>query len=156
LSGKGEQLLLRMGDPKLPYAGLPTFNVQAYLLQELRSAGLCRCEHMPGAYSPVDRLTPLGIELRDYLRAEKGRAVMAHLDYPVAAPDGVEPIIFRSQIIQAMVVRYRCAVPDLSFQEALEAALATWWTNWPTDPAPRTLEAAAEEVDGDLPYWGED
>lgn len=29
------------------------------------------------------------------------------LDYPVAAPDGVEPIIYRSQIIQAMAARYQ-------------------------------------------------
>lgn len=78
------------------------------------------------------------------------------LDYPVAAPDGVDPIIFRSQIIQAMAVRYQQAVPDLSNEEAHDSAMSTWDTEWEADPAPRTVLASYTEVDADLSYWGEE
>lgn len=78
------------------------------------------------------------------------------LDYPVAAPDGVDPIIFRSQIIQAMAARYQQAVSNLSNEEAHDAAMSTWHTEWDTDPQPRTIEASYDEVDADLSYWGEE
>lgn len=78
------------------------------------------------------------------------------LDYPVAAPEGVEPIIFRAQLIQLLAMTYKRAVPDLSDEEANEAALATWGTDWPDDPQPRALEAAVEAATEDLAYWGED
>ena len=78
------------------------------------------------------------------------------LDYPVAAPDCVEPVIYRSQIIQAMAARYQQAVPDLSNEEAHDSAMSTWDTDWDTDPEPRTIEASYPEVDADLSYWGEE
>jgi len=81
--------------------------------------------------------------------------VSGELDYPVAAPDGVAPIIFRAQLIQHMMLQYKLAA-DLDDEEAHDAAMATWDTEWPDDPAPRTLEAAAEVVSDDLAYWGED
>lgn len=81
---------------------------------------------------------------------------MTSMDYPVAAPDGVEPIIFRAQIIQAMMLRYGRGVPDLTDEEARDAAMATWDTDWESDPAPRTIEASIEEVDADLSCWDED
>jgi len=77
------------------------------------------------------------------------------IDYPVAAPDGVAPIIFRAQIIQHMMLQYKKAAA-LDDENAMAAAVATWETDWPDDPAPRTLEAAAEVVSEDLAYWEED
>jgi hypothetical protein len=55
-----------------------------------------------------------------------------------------------------MGLRYKKVASYLSDEEAHEAAMATWGTDWSTDPAPRTLDAAYEEVDGDLECWGED
>ena len=81
---------------------------------------------------------------------------MTEPDYPVAAPDGVDPVIFRAQILQLMAHRYKGAYPTLTDVEARDAAMATWETDWSTDPAPRTIEAAYDEVDGDLSYWGEE
>lgn len=81
---------------------------------------------------------------------------MTDLDYPVAAPVGVDPIIFRSQIIQCMAARYQQAAPDLTNEEAHDAAMATWGTDWDIDPEPRTIEASYPEVDADLSYWGEE
>lgn len=75
------------------------------------------------------------------------------LDYPVAAPGDVDPRIFRAQLIQTMALRYMRAVPDLSLDEAMESAVATWETDWDDDPAPRTMTAAIEAVDSDLEYW---
>lgn len=84
------------------------------------------------------------------------KAVTPALDYPVAAPADVDPIIFRSQIIQAMAERYQQAVPDLSNEQAHDAAMSTWGTDWDTDPEPRSIEASYPEVDADLSYWGEE
>ena len=78
------------------------------------------------------------------------------LDYPVAAPENVDPVIFRAQIIQSMGMWFKLAVPDLSDDEAHASAIASWETDWPDDPAPRTLEAAKEVVRDELAYWGED
>lgn len=80
---------------------------------------------------------------------------MTELDYPVDAPDGVDPIIYRSQIIQAMAARYQEAA-NLSNEEAHDSAMSTWDTEWETDPAPRTVLASYTEVDADLSYWGEE
>jgi hypothetical protein len=80
----------------------------------------------------------------------------SELDYPVAAPEGVDPLIFRSQIISYMALRYIKAAPFLTMEEAHDAALATWGTDWETDPEPRTMEASHEEIDADLSYWGEE
>lgn len=85
---------------------------------------------------------------------------MADLDYPVAAPEGIAPVIYRAQIIQTMALQYMkhmAGSPEpFTLDEAFEAAQATWETEWETDPAPRTLEAGIEEAEGDLQYWFEE
>jgi len=85
---------------------------------------------------------------------------MTELDYPVQAVDGVEPTLVRAQIIQAMALQYfnfmRSAPEDFTMAEAFDAATATWETDWPDDPSPRTFEAAKQAVDDDLSYWGEE
>lgn len=76
-------------------------------------------------------------------------------EYTCAPIDGVEPIFVEAMIRQHMAKRYQMAVPDLTDEEARDAATATWETEWSSYPAPRTIELANEEVDGDLEYWGE-
>jgi len=78
---------------------------------------------------------------------------MADLDYPVAAPDGVAPVIFRAMLIQHMALRYMQSVPGLSLDEGMESAIATWGTDWDSDPAPRDYDDAADAVDSDLEHW---
>lgn len=86
--------------------------------------------------------------------------MLSELDYPVAAPDGVAPIIYRAQIIQTMALQYLKAMAgspeDFDLSNAMEAAMATWETDWDDDPAPRTLEAGIEAANADLVYWAED
>lgn len=72
LSKALKDIVIRMGDPKLPYGGIATFNLHPHMLGPLRSAELCRCEHQAGAYSPIERLTPLGLAIRDHLRTPQG------------------------------------------------------------------------------------
>lgn len=85
---------------------------------------------------------------------------MDQLDYPVAAPEDIAPNIFRAQIIQTMATRYlnhmKGVEPPFTMEEALDAARATWGTEWPDDPAPRTIEAGIEAADDDLAYWNEE
>lgn len=89
---------------------------------------------------------------------------MTELDYPVAAPDNVAPVIFRAQIIQLMALRYMTrfnanrapSEEEMDLDFAMASAKATWESDWDTDPAPRTIEAAYEAVDSDLEYWTED
>lgn len=87
---------------------------------------------------------------------------MAELDYPVAPDAGVAPVIYRAMIIQGMALRYFQAMqggPDadeFTLENALEAAIATWETDWSSDPAPRTIDIGLKEVDADLQYWGEE
>ena len=85
---------------------------------------------------------------------------MGDLDYPVAAPADVDPAIFRAQIIHAMATRYMSHMKDVeppfTMEEAHDAAMGTWATDWDDDPAPRTLEAAISEVESDLAYWVEE
>lgn len=82
------------------------------------------------------------------------------LDYPVATPMDVSPSIFRAQIIQTMAVRYldhmKGVEPPFTMSEAYDAAMATWETDWPDDPNPRTLEAGIQAADDDLSYWNEE
>lgn len=82
------------------------------------------------------------------------------LDYPVAAEEGIAPVIYRAMIIQAMAMHYFKAMlgaPEpFTLDNGFEAAKATWETEWDTDPDPRTMDAAMEEVDNDLAYWNED
>lgn len=77
-------------------------------------------------------------------------------EYPTAPIEGVAPVFVESMIRQRMAQRYRRFVPDLTDEEARNSATATWETDWETDPAPRTFEAADEAVDSDLEYWGEE
>lgn len=85
---------------------------------------------------------------------------MDNLDYPVDTPPGVAPVIFRAQIIQTMALEYfnhmRGAAEEFTMADAHEAAQATWETEWPTDPAPRTLEAGIRVSQDDLAYWNEE
>jgi hypothetical protein len=74
-------------------------------------------------------------------------------DYPVVDMPDVLPIFVRSMILGAMATQYVQAVPDLSLMEGFAAAKATWETDWDGDPAPRTFEAAREEVENDLQCW---
>jgi len=82
-------------------------------------------------------------------------------DYPVATPDGFDPLIYRAQIIAAMRERYKIALfsdeddPVEGDETAFDLAVTTWNTEWPDDPAPRTLKAAMDVVDDDLHYWDE-
>lgn len=84
----------------------------------------------------------------------------ADLDYPVATPPGYVPEIYRAEIIQGMALRYlnhmRGSPEPFTMSEAFDAAQATWETEWPDDPAPRTLEAGIEVADADLEYWFEE
>lgn len=85
---------------------------------------------------------------------------MEELDYPVAAPEGIAPNLYRAQIIQTMATRYlahmKFVEPPFTMEEALDAAKATWDTEWSDDPAPRTIEAGIEAADDDLAYWNEE
>jgi hypothetical protein len=38
----------------------------------------------------------------------------------------------------------------------MDAAKATWDTDWDDDPKPRTIEAGIEAADSDLAYWVEE
>lgn len=80
--------------------------------------------------------------------------------YPVEAPAGVDETIFRHQILHNMALQYfnymRGAPEEFTMVQVFEAALATWDTDWPDDPNPRTLEAARDVVDDDLSYWNEE
>ena len=77
------------------------------------------------------------------------------LDYPVAAPEGVAPTIFRAQIIQTMATWFMQAVPGMEREEAHGCASACGETDWPNAPEPRTLEDAKEVVSDELSYWDE-
>lgn len=67
--------------------------------------------------------------------------------------------ILDAMIKQTMALTYFNATKgspepiDMDF--AMEAALATWDTEWDNDPAPRTIEAGIEAVNQDLQYWNE-
>lgn len=73
-------------------------------------------------------------------------------NYPVIDMEGVEPIFVRAMMIGNMAARYSRAA-SLTISESYPHAVATWNTDWPADPAPRTFEAAMEAVDSDLDYW---
>lgn len=68
--------------------------------------------------------------------------------------------ILDAMIIQTMALEYFKAMQggdeEFTLDEAFEAALATWGTEWDDDPAPRTIEAGIEAAQQDLAYWGED
>lgn len=76
-------------------------------------------------------------------------------DFPMAVPSDTDPKIFKAYLLQVMSQRYKDAVPDLEAEGAYAAAVATWETEWPDDPSPRTVERAKEAVDDDLTEWVE-
>ncbi|MGE8135691.1 hypothetical protein ACQKO5_18960 [Novosphingobium subterraneum] len=83
------------------------------------------------------------------------------LDYPVAPPENVHPVIYRAQIIQTMALEYLKAMTfgseeDFTLDEGFEAAKATWDTEWDSDPAPRTLELGIAAARADLEHWVDD
>jgi len=82
------------------------------------------------------------------------------VDYPLAAPDGVAPAIFKAMILQTMAITYvnamKGADEPFGLDEGFDAAHATWDTEWDNDPEPRTIGAGIYEVEQDLQYWNED
>jgi hypothetical protein len=74
-----------------------------------------------------------------------------------APVDGVDPVFLPHILKGAMACRFCRAVgPQMSLSQGYDAAVATWETEWPDDPSPRTFEAAMQAVDDELSYWGED
>ena len=76
-------------------------------------------------------------------------------EYPCAPIAGVDPALVPALIKQHMALHYIAAMPDMSLDEAMEAAIATWETEWESDPEPRTYAHASEAVDSDLQHWGD-
>lgn len=76
-------------------------------------------------------------------------------DYPIAPMDDVEPVFVRQMMLQAMAAEYAKATGE-SLEDMMSAARATWDTEWETDPAPRTIEAAISEAQADLECWDEE
>lgn len=82
------------------------------------------------------------------------------VEVKVANPQDIAEPIYRAMILQNMALRYfehmKGSPEDFTMGEAFEAAQATWDTQWPDDPAPRTMEAALDVVSSDLAYWVEE
>lgn len=119
----------------------------------------CPCHHTPGirhfmaCCSSEKRDTPMTKSIR-------GESVcVSTTDYPVASPQDIAPPIYRAMIICSMALQYLRAIApssvDFSLDEAFDAAHATWDTEWPDDPEPRTIEASRDVVSDDLAYWAE-
>lgn len=88
-------------------------------------------------------------------------AMANELDYPVAPPENVHPVIYRAQIIQTMGLEYFKAMTfgsdeDFTLDNGMEAAKATWNTEWESDPEPRTLELGIAAAHSDLEHWVDD
>ena len=85
--------------------------------------------------------------------------MMSDLDYPVANPPDVAPVIYRAMIIQAMALEYfklmRGSEEPFDLDDALAAAHATWATDW-SNEGPRTIEMGIDEAQGDFEHWGDD
>lgn len=75
-------------------------------------------------------------------------------DYPLAPMDGVAPVFVRQLLLQAMAAEYAKATGD-SLEDMMDAARATWDTEWETDPAPRTIDNAVAAALSDLECWDE-
>lgn len=91
---------------------------------------------------------------RDEHVAEKHPAAFIIEDYTVAPIDNVAPVFVRQMMLQAMAAEYAKATGE-SLIDMLDAARATWDTEWETDPAPRTFEAAIAAALSDLEHWDE-
>ena len=77
---------------------------------------------------------------------------------PSCAPvEGLDPMFLPAMLKGAMACRFCRAVgPEMSIDQGMDAAIATWETEWPDDPEPRTFEAAMEAVDDELSCWTEE
>jgi len=73
----------------------------------------------------------------------------------MAIPAGIDHLTYRALIVQAMSGLYLSAVPDLGEDGALDAAIATWDTDWDCDPEPRTIAHGIEAASSDLEHWAE-
>ena len=91
--------------------------------------------------------------------AKQRRESVSTTDYLVASLPDIAPPIYRAMIICSMALQYLQAIApssvDFSLDEAFDAAHATWDTEWPDDPEPRTIEASRDVVSDDLAYWAE-
>lgn len=69
--------------------------------------------------------------------------------------DGVDPTFIPIMLRGAMACRY-IRQTGIAYADAVAAAIATWDTEWPSDPEPRTFDHAIEAVDSDLEHWEAD
>lgn len=74
---------------------------------------------------------------------------------PVCAPiPGVEPIFWPHMLKAAMATRFcRACGPEMTFEQGMDAAVATWETDWDSDPAPRSFEHAMDAADSEMEHW---
>lgn len=76
-------------------------------------------------------------------------------DYPMGPMLGVAPVFVRQLMLQAMAAVYAKATGK-TLEGMMDAARATWDSDWESDPAPRTIEFAIEAAQSDLQYWDEE
>jgi hypothetical protein len=110
-------------------------------------------EFMDGRFAALATpdAAPIGSDDADYSGyVEEGADTLG--DYPMAAMEGVEPVFVRQLMLQAMAAEYAKATGD-SIEDMMSSARATWDTDWETDPAPRTVEAAVAAALSDLECW---
>lgn len=75
-------------------------------------------------------------------------------NYPLAKVKGVPDCLVRQTMLQAMAHVYAVAT-KCSMHEMMDAARATWDTEWDTDPSPRTIKGAVAAAESDLQHWDE-
>jgi hypothetical protein len=75
-------------------------------------------------------------------------------DYPMEPMQDVAPVFVRQLMLQAMAAEYAKATGE-GLEDMMDAARATWDTNWETDPQPRTMRFAIEAAQSDLQHWDE-
>lgn len=79
-------------------------------------------------------------------------ATMSATEAEIAAIHGVNRLLWMPMLLHAMAGRY-CQQAQLCPSEGMDAAVATWGTEWEDDPAPRTMQMALDAVDSDLQHW---
>jgi len=148
-------LTCRMGEPSPHFGGdLISGYAEPPEVAQWIDAGDCwTCPQRPHDSWEPTHYMPL-------FRAPEVRCGADTTDYPLAAPGGLHPAIYRAQIIQAMALEYLKAMTfgsdeEFSLGQAMEAATATWGTEWDSDPQPRTIEFGIEAAQSDLEYWRE-
>lgn len=73
-------------------------------------------------------------------------------EYPCAPIEGVAPIFVPHMLKGAMALRYM-RFANCTYEEGVMHAIATWDTDWESDPEPRTFDLAKQAVDDDLECW---